>query len=93
MQFLEVAYIINATKFYYLNFLRRLILRLLLVTLGRDISVTSRLTSLLTTPNTLLSSCLITYFLGGLFNTSLEVYFLFSRGCRVSLTSSLSLVA
>jgi hypothetical protein len=90
MQLPEVAHRINATKSYYLNLLRRLILRPLLVTLGGDTSVASRLTSPLPTPNALLSSCLIACFLGSLFNTSLEVYFLFSRGCRASLASSLS---
>jgi hypothetical protein len=90
MQSLEVANRINTIKLYYLNLLRRLILRPLLVTLGRDTSVASKLTSLLPTPNALLPSCLIT-FLGGLFNTSLEAYFLFFKSSRIGLASSLSL--
>jgi hypothetical protein len=65
MQLSEVAYIINATQFYYPNLLRRLMLCLLLVILDGDTSVASRLTSLLPTPSALLFSCLITYFLRG----------------------------
>jgi hypothetical protein len=91
MQSLEVAYRINVTKLYYLNLLRRLILRPLLVTLGRDTSVASELTSPLPTPNALLPSCLIARFLGGLFNTSLGAYFLFFGSSGTALASSVSL--
>jgi hypothetical protein len=91
MQITEIAYRINTIKLYYLNLLRRLILHPLLVTLGRDTSITSKPTSLPPTPNTQLLGYLITYLLEGLFNPNLEAYFLFFRGSRIGLASSLSL--
>ena len=81
----------HAKKLYYLNLIRRLILRLLLVTLGGDIGVAFEPTPLPLIPNTLLPSCLITCFLGDLFNASFNAYFLFFRDTRIDLASSLSL--
>jgi hypothetical protein len=66
-------------------------LRLLLVTLGRDTSVASKPTPLPPTPNALLPSYLITCFLEGLFNASFKAYFLFFSSARIDLASSLSL--
>jgi hypothetical protein len=91
MQPLEVTYRINAIKLYYLNLLRRLMLRLLLVTLGRDTGVASRPTPLPPTLDAPLPSCLVAYFLGGLFNTSFKACFLFFSSARIDLASSLSL--
>jgi hypothetical protein len=86
----EMAYMSIATKLYYLNLLGRLMLRPLLVTLGRDTSVAFKPTSSPPTPDAPPPRCLIACFLGGLFDTSLEACFLFSRGCGASLVSSLS---
>jgi hypothetical protein len=91
MQSSEVANRINATKLYYLNLLGRLMLRPLLVTLGGDTGVASKPTSPLPTPNAPPPGCLIACFLGGLFDTGLEACFLFFRGSRTGLASSLSL--
>jgi hypothetical protein len=91
MQPLGVTYRINITKLYYLNLLRRLILRLLLVTLGRDTGIASKPTPLPPTPDAPLPSCLITCFLGGLFNASFKACFLFFSSARIDLASSLSL--
>jgi hypothetical protein len=51
MQIIEIAYRINTTKLYYLNLLGMLILRPLLVTLGRNTSITSKPTPLPPIPN------------------------------------------
>jgi hypothetical protein len=91
MQLSEMTCISNATMLYYLNLLGRLMLRPLLVTLGRDTSVAFKPTSLPPTPDAPPPSCLLACFLGGLFNIGLEAYFLSSRGCGASLASPLSL--
>jgi hypothetical protein len=73
MKLSEVIQKINTTKSYYLNLLRRLMLRPLLVDLGREVSVASKSTLLPPTPDARLPSCLITYFFRDLFNTDLVI--------------------
>jgi hypothetical protein len=91
MRLLGIAYWINATKLYYLNLLRRLMLRPLLVTLGGDTSVASEPTPPPPTPNAPPPSCLIACFLGGLFDAGFKACFLFFGGAGIDLASSLSL--
>jgi hypothetical protein len=92
MQLSVMAYMSNASKLYYLNLLGRLILRPLLVTLGRDTGVAFKPTSPPPTPDASPLGCLIACFLGGLFDIGLEACSLFSGGCGASLASSLSLL-
>jgi hypothetical protein len=80
MQLLGVVHIINATKLYYLNLLRRLVLRLLLVDLDRGSNFSSELIPTPPTPNVRLPNYLTTYFFRGLFDLDLGTYFLFFRG-------------
>jgi hypothetical protein len=92
MQLSVMAYMSNATKLYYLNLLGRLMLRPLLVTLGRDTGVAFKPTSPPPTADAPPPGCLIACFLGGLFDIGLEACFVFSGGCGASLASSLSLL-
>jgi hypothetical protein len=91
MQITEMAHRINATKLYYLNLLRRLMLRPLLVTLGGDTGVSSEPTPPPPTPDARLLGCLIACFLEGLFGPDLKACFLFFGGGGTGLASSLSL--
>jgi hypothetical protein len=80
MQLLGVVHIINAIKLYYLNLLRRLVLRLLLVDLDRGSDFGSELVPTPSIPNARPPNYLTTYFFRGLFNLNLGTYFLFFRG-------------
>jgi hypothetical protein len=72
--------VINTIKLYYLNLLRRLMLRLLLVDLDRGSSFGSELRPTPSIPNTRLPNYLTTYFFRGLFKLILDTYFLFFKG-------------
>jgi hypothetical protein len=80
MQLSGVVYIINTTKLYYLNLLRRLVLRPLLVDLDGGSDFGSKLIPTPPIPNARLPNYLTTYFFRGLFNLDLGTYFLFFRG-------------
>jgi hypothetical protein len=62
MKLSEVVHKISATKLYYLNLLRRLMLRLLLVDLGGEAGVASESTPPPPTPDAWLPGCLIACF-------------------------------
>ena len=91
MQPSEMVHKINATKLNYLNLLGRLMLRPLLVTLGKDTGAASEPTPPPPTPDAPPPRSLIACFFRGLFNTDLEACLLFFEGSGTSLASSLSL--
>jgi hypothetical protein len=80
MQLSGVVYIINAIKLYYLNLLRRLVLRLLLVNLDRGSDFSSELIPTPPIPNIRLPNCLTACFFRGLFDLDLGTCFFFFRG-------------
>jgi hypothetical protein len=80
MQLSGVVHMINATKLYYLNLLRRLVLRPLLVDLDGGSDFGSELIPTPPTPDARPPDCLTTCFFRGLFDLDSGTYFLFFRG-------------